>query len=79
MQRTYQIKLSLSSCSSIPAISPAVWKEKFFQITAIAKDRFSSIALLFTDVFKLHNSGPHTGSKLAPYKIAFREETKWAN
>lgn len=48
-------------------------------MTAFAKDRFSSITLLITDVLKLHNSGPCTGSKLAPYKIAFREETRWAN
>lgn len=52
MQRTYQIKLSLSSCSSVPAVSPAIWKEKwvFFLMSAVEKYVLSSLELLSTGI-----------------------------
>lgn len=54
MQHTYQIKLSLSSCSSVPAVSPAIWKEKYFFLTsAIEKYGLSATVWLTTDLSTL--------------------------
>lgn len=80
MQRTYRIRLSLSSCSSIPAISPAIWKENFFLSDCNCKRQVLFYYVTYHRyMFKMHNSGLHTSSKLAPYKIAFREESRWTS
>lgn len=75
MQLTYQIELSLSGCSSIPAISPAIWKGKRKQgMTTTAKDRSTREVKLNIDIFKLHSSKSCLVPKLALYKPM---KTKW--
>lgn len=75
MRHTYQIKLSLSGCSSIPAISPAIWGgEKEIKMTTTAKDSSTIKETLITDIFKLQNSKSCTGPKPALYKLM---KMKW--
>lgn len=68
MQHTYQITLSLSGCSSIPAISPAIWGgKKRYKMTTTAKDSSTKEEKLITDICKLQSSKSCTGPKLALY------------
>lgn len=75
MQHTYQIELSLSGCSSIPAISPVIWEEEQKnKMTTTAKDSSTKEEKLTTDIFNLQSSKSCIGPKLALYKLM---KIKW--
>lgn len=75
MQHTYQIKLSLSSCSSVPAVSPAICKNKYFFFNV---SNWKIGVLLYCAAYHRYLSTLEVTCSLLPYQTAFREKTEWA-